>query len=165
LPHIYEKSSNNIVYDGRLSTLYKTFPNSQAGVYTQSGLGVLVSKTLRAKLGDTQTLASLQKFVHEQFPDAGKQQARLNGKYLFPEEMIAAKGGDERDRTIMLGLLVREILQLPAALVLYDNFITLAVQSPVLLNSDYIMIDGQKYELLTTVPAIHRKQIATIVQF
>jgi hypothetical protein len=165
LPHIYEKSTNNLVYDGRLSKLYKTFPNSQTGVYTQTGLGALLAKTIKAKLGDTQTLASLQKFVYTQFPEAGKQQARLNGKYLYPEEMIAAKGGDERDRIIMLGLLVREILHLPTVLVVYDDLITLGVQSPTLLNGDYVIADGQKYELLTTIPAAHRKQIATVIQF
>ncbi|MDR1739997.1 MAG: molecular chaperone DnaJ [Bacteroidales bacterium] len=165
LPHIYEKSSNGLVYDARLSAIYKTFPNSQIGVYTQSGIGTLLLKTIKAKLGDTQTLASLQAFVAKQFTDAEKQRAKVSGKYLFPEEMILTKGGDERDRMIMLGFLVREILRMPAVLVVYDDFITLGVQSPVLLNSDFVMVDGRKYELLSTVPAKNRNEIATVIQF
>jgi molecular chaperone DnaJ len=165
LSHIYEKSSDNLVYDGRLQTLYKSYPNSQINVYAESGLGALLAKTIKAKLGDTQTLASLKRFVSRQFTEMGKRQAKVGDKYLFPEEMIAAKGGDERDRMIMLGLLIREILHLPTVLVIYDGFITLGVQSPDPINGDYVTVEAQKYELLSTVPASKRKETAKVIRF
>lgn len=139
--------------DKRLTDYLNDYPLSNAWeYYALAGLSDGVKETLypalRAQIeGKSKKKAAtmLLDFVQTAFDYATDQEQFGYERPLFGDESIYYPKNDCEDRSIFYSILVRDLLGLDVALVLWPGHLATAVAFPEELDGDYFTIDGRRY--------------------
>lgn len=172
-------------FNERLAQMQADLPAGPLPLYATADFNELMEKTFRYKLKPEldsmvqkkqdqnlkETLSEREKqemkilylnsFLNRCLTCQSKQSAKLNGCHLYPDMMFMKKGsGDILDRSLLLCQIANRILEIPAVLLVYPDFVMAAValaegeapEGSPFGQCDYIEIDGKRYYLCGSLP-------------
>lgn len=134
LPHQWKEKVIPVEVNKNLIDFLATIPQTELTVYAHSGTSPQVNELIkRIKIqiegkSEAEAVGLLLDFVQNTFDYQSDTQQFGNEKAFFPDEMLFYPYNDCEDRAILFCRLVKELLNLPVALVSYPNHIAAAVR-------------------------------------
>jgi hypothetical protein len=140
-----------VTYDQTMVDIMKDYPFIHEYCYLETPLSNTLRKSLLPQLerymqrmDEQQRLELLASFTRSAF--AYKEDSEYFGKSkpMVPEELFGYSYSDCEDRSALFFALVRDLLDLPMAVVAYDDHLTVAVGSETI-PGDAFRMNGQRY--------------------
>lgn len=140
-----------VSYDQTIVDIMRDYPLVNEYCYLDTPLSPTLANSLlpqlRAHIRDLdrrQAIELLASFTRSAFAYKEDTQHFGRSKPMVPEEVFSYRYSDCEDRSALFYTLVRELLDLPMAVVAYDDHLTVAVASPVL-EGDGFNYKGRRY--------------------
>jgi hypothetical protein len=141
-------------YNKELVNFYKSFPQSDYGIYFNSKKSNALSKSLLKQLqllidgkSEIEAVNFLLRFTQTAFKYKTDPQQFNHEKVLFPEETIYYPYSDCEDRSIMFAYLVKNLLHLDIVGIKYKNHLATAVNFTTNISGDSMFFNQKKYTI------------------
>jgi hypothetical protein len=100
-----------------------------------------------SRMGKPEATAFLQQFVQKAFEYRSYNDLYGHDKFLFPEEMFACDGSNDKGRVALFSWLVRNLLKLPVAVLEFPSYYSLAIAYNENIDGDFYQWEGLKYTI------------------
>ena len=141
----------NVTFDGTMVDIMRDYPFIHEYCYMETPLSPTLRESLLPQLAEylkpldeRQRIELLASFTRSAFNYKEDNENFGRSKPMVPEELFGYDFSDCEDRSALFYALVRELLDMPMAVIAYDDHLTVAVGSDTL-EGDFFNYEGQRY--------------------
>lgn len=141
----------DVTFDGTMVDIMRDYPFIHEYCYMETPLSPTLRESLLPQLAEylkpldeRQRIELLASFTRSAFNYKEDNENFGRSKPMVPEELFGYDFSDCEDRSALFFALVRELLDMPMAVIAYDDHLTVAVGSDTL-EGDFFNYEGQRY--------------------
>lgn len=141
----------DVTFDGTMVDIMRDYPFIHEYCYLETPLSTTLQESLLPQLSkylkpldQQQSLELLASFTRSAFDYKEDNENFGRSKPMVPEELFGYSFSDCEDRSALFFALVRELLDMPMAVIAYDDHLTIAVGSESI-PGDHFTYEGKRY--------------------